>query len=150
MAVKGRGKLLAKLAALPSKSKALIGEALRSGADEIVAAQKRLAPVRTGELRDSIVATSGNERIAYSQGVGGAGDPDLSVRISAGNKDVRYAHLVEFGAAPHKAGGMFEGADHPGARARLFFFPPYRALRKRVKSRVGRATKKAAREVAGS
>lgn len=151
MAVDGRDRLLKKLAALAPKTREAIGKAIRQGADEIVAAQKRLAPKRTGALAASIVATSGGAAPKYSQGgrtSGQASDPELTVVISAGNAKVRYAHLVEFSTAPHENKGLYEGSDHPGTQAQPFFYPPYRAHRKRVKARITRATKKAAREAA--
>jgi HK97 gp10 family phage protein len=136
-----------------------IRQALAEGADEITAMQKRLAPVSAtgshgnppGALRDSIVQTWGGGKQRYSSlaGSAGGGDPDLTVRISAGNSRVRYAHLVEFGTAPHVNAGMFAGTHNPGTAARPFFYPAYRALRKRVKSRITRATTKAAKKVAG-
>jgi HK97 gp10 family phage protein len=146
--------------ALPAEVRSAIKQALAEGADEITDLQKRLAPVSAtgshgnppGALRDSIKQTWGGERERFSSlsGVAGAGDPDLTVRISAGNSAVRYAHLVEFGTRPHPQGGMFKGTDHPGTAAQPFFYPAYRALRRRVKSRISRATNKAAKKVAGN
>lgn len=128
--------------------------AIKQGADEIVAAQKRMAPKRTGRLANSIVASTGGNLPKYASvgigGGGGAGDPDLTVVISAGNTNVRYAHLVEFGTAPHTVGGIYEGAQHPGAKPAAFFYPVYRAYKKRVKARITRATKKAAKAIASS
>lgn len=151
-AMKGRAALLGKLAALPQAVRDEVGAAIRQSADEIVAAQKRLAPKRTGALAASIVATRGGAapKHAYRGGASGtqAGDPDLTMVISAGNARVRYAHLVEFGTAPHENKGLFAGSAHPGSRAEPYFFPPYRAYRRRAKGRVTRATKRAARKVA--
>lgn len=149
--LEGRKRLLAKMAALPAEVRSAIKQALAEGADEITDMQKRLAPVKTGDLRNSIVQTWGGHRVRYSSlnATAGAGDPDLTVRISAGNSKVRYAHLIEFGTAPHINGGKFVGSQHPGTKAQPFFYPPYRALRKRVKSRITRATTKAAKKVAG-
>ncbi|ULK98844.1 HK97-gp10 family putative phage morphogenesis protein [Bradyrhizobium sp. I71] len=157
--VEGRERLLAKMRALPVEVRSAIKQALAQGADEITDMQKRLAPVSAtgshgnppGALRDSIVQTWGGDKARYSSlaGSAGAGDPDLTVRISAGNSKVRYAHLVEFGTSPHPNGGKFKGTDHPGTTAQPFFYPAYRALRKRVKSRISRATNKAAKKVAG-
>jgi len=149
--LQGRQRLLAKMAALPTEVRSAIKQALAEGADEITDMQKRLAPVKTGDLRNSIVQTWGGARVRYSSlsATAGAGDPDLTVRISAGNSKVRYAHLIEFGTAPHINGGKFAGSQHPGTKAQPFFYPPYRALRKRVKSRITRATTKAAKKVAG-
>lgn len=148
--IERRKQLLAKLAALPAEVRSSIKQALAEGADEITDMQKRLVEKKTGALRDSIKQTWGGGRERYSSlnVATGGGDPDLTVRISAGNSAVRYAHLVEFGTKPHVNGGKFAGTLHPGARAKPFFYPPYRALKKRVKSRISRATTKAARKVA--
>lgn len=149
--IQNRERLLAKMRALPAEVRSSIKQALAQGADEITEMQKRMAPAKSGDLRNSIKQTWGGDKERYSSlsvGAGG-GDPDLTVRISAGNSKVRYAHLVEFGTAPHINGGKFAGSQHPGTTAQPFFYPPYRALRKRVKSRISRATTKAAKKVAG-
>ena len=92
--VQGREKLLAKMRALPNEVRSAIKQALAEGADEITDMQKRLAPVSAtgshgnppGELRRSIVQTWGGDKARYSSLAAGtsAGDPDLTVRISAG------------------------------------------------------------------
>ena len=153
-----RERLLKKMAALPAQVRSALKQSLAQNADELVAMQKRLAPVlkeakkgrRAGALRDSIVQTWGGAAPRYSslKGEAGAGDPDLSVTISAGNDEVRYAHLVEFPTAPHINAGKFAGSQHPGTTAQPFFYPPYRALKRRMKSRMTRAAKKAARDLA--
>lgn len=158
-----RDRLLRKMAALPAQVRSALKQSLAQNADELVAMQKRLAPVgppsgqgrkaglQPGALRDSIVQTWGGAapRYASLKGAAGEGDPDLSVTISAGNSRVRYAHLVEFPTAPHIVGGKFKGAQHPGTQGTPFFYPPYRALKRRMKSRMTRAAKKAARDNAG-
>ena len=154
--VERREQLLKKMAALPHEVRSAIKQALAQSADEIMDMQKRLVPVSArgsygnppGMLRDSIKQTWGGGSVRYSAlnaTAGDKGDPDLSVRISAGNTKVRYAHLVEFGTAPHE---IRPGVQHPGAQAKPFFYPSYRALRKKVKSRITRATNKAAKRVA--
>lgn len=143
--------LLKKLAAMPQSVRSAVRQALAEGADQITDDMKRLAPKRTGKLRDSITQTWGGGKVRYSSLAGStseAGDPDLTVRISAGNSGVRYAHLVEFGTAPHLNGGRFAGSRHPGTAAEPFFFPAYRANKRRVKARISRATTKAVREIA--
>jgi HK97 gp10 family phage protein len=144
----GREKLLAKMAAIPAEIRREMSAAIQQSADEITRLQKSLAPKRTGRLAESIVSTKGKPAPKYStfNGKGGESDPDLSVTISAGNSKVRYAHLVEFGTAPHVNGGRFAGSQNPGTPARPFFFPAYRALKRRAKSRITRATKKAIRK----
>ena len=153
--IERREALLRKLSALPTQTRSAIRQALAEGADEIVGMQKRLVPVKTGKLRDSIKATFGDKPAQSSAGLAGggkvAGDPDLTVWITAGGGAKStgwYARFVEFGTKPHVAGGKFAGAAHPGAKRQPFFFPAYRALRKRVRGRITRATTKAARAVA--
>lgn len=133
---------------VPQKVRARVREAIVQGADEIVTAQKRFAPVKTGKLRDSITATIGGQAPKYSQfgRMGGKGDADLTAAITVGNSEVRYAHLVEFGSAPHIAGGKFKGADHPGTTAQPFFYTGYRMVRRKVKSRITRAVSKGIKE----
>lgn len=133
----GRAKLRRRLMRLPEEVKAQLKRDFAQGADDIVDMMKTYAPVDDGELRDSIHwRWAGDKQVAYSQGDTSGAAPgelgDMSIRIAAGNTKVRYAHLVEFGAAPHVAGGMFKGAQHPGRQAQPFFFPSYRAQRKRV------------------
>lgn len=162
----GRESLLRKMKAMPPAVRSAIKQALAQGADEITAMQKRLVRRVSGELHDSITQTWGGGRVRYSS-VGtrteSAGDPDLTVRLSAGNAKVRYAHLVEFGTGPHnvtrgarkKYSGMVhaltrkgKARQHPGSKPQPFFFPPYRALRRRVRSRISRATSRAVRSMA--
>lgn len=150
MAMQNRDRLLKKLQAIQGKPRAAMRKALQQSAEEIVALQKRLAPKRTGALANSIGYSFGGHvpDNANVRGVGGGqgGDPDLTAVIHAGDKDAYYAAFVEFGTAPHEAGGMFEGAQNPGTPAQPFFYPAYRALRKRAKSRVSRAAAKAIKE----
>lgn len=151
--MQNRQRLLDKMAKMPAAVRSAIKQALAQGADEITDEMRRLAPKDTGKLRDSITQTWGGGRQAYaslSAGGGALGDPDLTVRISAGNSGVRYAHLVEFGTAPHLNGGLFAGSLHPGTAPQAFFFPAYRANRRRVKSRISRATTRAVKAFAAS
>ena len=145
-----RDRLLAKMARLPPEVRSAIKQAIAQSADELTDAIKRLAPKKTGKLRDSVTQTWGGGKVAHASLSAGAGkgDPDLTVTITAGNGAVRYAHLVEFGTAPHVNGGKFAGSEHPGAKAQPFFYPAYRAYKKRIKGRITRATTRAARSAA--
>lgn len=151
--VTGRDRLLAKMAAIPTEIRKEMAAALVGSAEEIAAFQRRLAPVKSGKLQRSISVNKGSRGPKYSQGSGmradDKADPDLTVTITAGNSDVRYAHLVEFGTAPHENGGLYAGSQHPGAKAQPFFFPPYRALRRRAKGRASRATRTAIKRAVG-
>lgn len=163
----GLKSLQAKLKRIPIEARSAIKQALAESADEIVAMQRNLAPKKSRALEESIVATFGDGSVpkyAAFQSRSGrktikSNDPDLSVTITAGNNKVRYAHLVEFGTKAHvikaknakamgKDGIFGTKVDHPGAEAKPFFYPAYRALRKRVKGRISRATNRAAKQVA--
>lgn len=145
-----RQELLRKLAAMPDHVRAEVKPAIRQGAEDVTAMQKRLVSVKTGNLRASIRATFGGglPRYAYmaSGGPSDKGDPDLTAVITAGDDLARHAFLVEFGTAPHEVGGMFEGAMHPGSSPHPFFYPGYRATRRRVKTRISRAIARAVRK----
>lgn len=133
--VSRRAELSKKLAALPKAVKEEIRAALSTSAQEIVAVAKRLVPVDRGDLRDSIGWTFGKAPKG-SISLAEANFGDLSVTVFAGNEKAFYARWVEFGTVKMRA--------HP------YFFVSYRAVRKRAKSRISRATTKAAKKVAAN
>lgn len=153
-----------KLAAMPQAARQEIHDALQSSAEEITDLMKRSAPVKSGALKRSIGYTFGDYTPdnANVRGMAGAGrgGHDLSVTIHAGDKDAYYAAFVEFGTQKHKIeaknapalhlnGDVFvEEVNHPGGTARPFFFPSWRIGKKKAKSRITRATNKAAKKVA--
>lgn len=151
MSVKRNARFQRYLKLLPQKARAQIKTALREGANEIVEAQKQLCPVRTGKLRDSIKATPGDQNLpAYaalrSRRPTDRQDPELCEIITAGNRGVRYAHLVEFGTHPHTNKGKFAGSENPGAHPEPFFYPGYRARKNDAKKKVKAAVVKAIRD----
>lgn len=129
--------MLRRLRALPKEARRHIGDEFNKGAAELVELMKRRAPKKSGRLRASIIWRYANS--------GGANSGDLRIVVAAGGKrkKVRYAHIVEFGAAPHTAGGRFKGAQHPGVKAQPFFYVTYRQKKRALKSRHRRAFKKA-------
>ena len=152
--LKNRESALRKLAAIPPAVRSAAKQALAQSADEITEAIRAAAPEDRGNLKASIKQTWGRGRIRYAsmgqkrgQDIGEAGDPDLSVRITAGDDFARYAHIVEFGSAPHINGGQFAGTQHPGTRAQPFFYPTWRANRRRARSRISRAITKAIKQL---
>lgn len=151
MAVKiqGLNKLQRKLTKFPKIAENLVRQAMEQGAQEIVNMMQSFVPVDSGELMESIGWTWGTAP-KYSQRIGSvkSNDGRLTITIYAGNSRVRYAHLVEFGVAPHIAGGMFKGAQIPAVKKQPFFFVSWRANRRRVRSRVARAINKAAKQIA--
>lgn len=154
--VQGLDKLRAKLRRMPQEARAEIGKAMETGAAELVAMQKRLAPVSSGDLQRSIGYTKGafapeNSNVRGVSAGSVVADPDLSITVHAGDAKAFYAAFIEFGTAPHKQpNNPMVGYHHPGSAAHPFFFPAYRALKRRIKGRISRATTKAAKTVAGA
>ncbi len=133
----GIAKLRKKLEALVSVGRDQIRRAMETSANEIVALAKNLVPVDKGDLKDSIGWTWGKAPKGamtlgkvQSDGV----DSEFTITIYAGNSDAYYARWVEFGT--QKMG------------AQPYFYPSYRALRRRSKSRVTRSVSKAIKKVA--
>lgn len=150
--IQNRERLLKKLAALPAAVRAEAKKAVHEGAEQVIAVQKRLAPVDDGDLRRSIQYRMGSFT-AESSGILGRnkgtlvkiGDPELTATITAGDQIAWYARLVEFGTKPRynvKDKGLFRGAYNPGTKAQPFFYPGWRSVRKRVKSRLSRSISK--------
>lgn len=109
--------------------------ALRKSGDELARHQKALAETSrdTGALIDSITVTMpGHSTPAYSQPGGARVASETEVIVTAGNSDVRYAHLVEYGTSD--------------AEAQPFFWPALRLLRKRLQNRINRAAQKAVKD----
>lgn len=147
--MQGLAQLNRKLRAIPRSAKNAARKAVVQGAEEIAALQRSLAPVDDGDLRDSIhVTMPGQTTPPYSQPGGSRTAGPEEAIVTAGNTKVRYAHLQEFGVAPHTNGGQFAGTQNPGFAAQPFFWPGYRALRKRVRGRVTRQINKAIKEAA--
>lgn len=133
--VEGLDRLRKKLNAIPEISRQEIRKALEKSAEEIVALAKSLVPVATGELRDSIGWTWGDAPSGSMVLAEASGPDDLKITVFAGNSEAFYARWVEFGTTK--------------MQHQPFFYPAYRALRKRVRGRITRATRKAARIAAG-
>jgi HK97 gp10 family phage protein len=136
MAVEGVAQLRAKLKALPDAAKNEIRAALEQNVEEIADFARRLVPVHQGDLRASIgwtfgAAPKGSMVLAQAEST----EADLRVTVYAGNERAYYARWVEFGTV--KMVG------------RPFFFPAYRAVKRRVRGRLTRATRKAAKAIAG-
>ena len=122
---------------IPARVEAATRAAMEKSAEELVAMMKRLAPVDRGDLQMSISWTWGKAPdgavvIAESS----EDSRGLKITVYAGSKKAFYARWQEFGTS-----------EMP---ANPFFFPSYRALRKRIKSRITREMKKAIKTEAGN
>lgn len=175
----GLEKLNRKLQRLPPRAEREIRLAMEQGAEEVVSLAKSLAPLgpssgvkssnNPGALRDSIGWIWGSKAPRGSVSLGsvssgsGRRPGDLVITIFAGNDEAFYARWVEFGTKPHtinvknasalSRGGVNFGTSvsHPGAStSNAFFFPAYRALRKRIKNRISRAITKSIRDVSNT
>ena len=140
--VKGLSELNKVLQSLPAKvEQNVLRGALRAGALVIEQEAKAQVPVKTGTLRDSIktrTKSKGGKVIAAIQAGGKSGKKGVmqaqSGRLYAGWKQAFYAHMIEYGTAPHKItakdggwlsfGGVFaKSIEHPGIAPRPFMRP---------------------------
>jgi HK97 gp10 family phage protein len=155
-------------AMLPREATARITHALNLGAEEIKVTAQALAPVVTGELRGAIEVRRDLQGFDARGIIGalqvGAGDDNGRVQRFIGvfpqsrSSPGWYAAFVEFGTSARVKGEKFttaggrkkrSGNTHPGTTAKPFLFPAFRALRKRVTSRIARELKRAFKEAAG-
>lgn len=152
--IKGSASFLRKMNKMKNAVRPATRQALAESAEEINDKQRAFAPRRTGALAASITYTFGDRDLpAYASvkaGNAAHGDPSMIVILSAGNSRVRYAHLVEFGTAPHDVGGKFERVEHPGARQHPFFYPAFHALKRKARARLARSVGAAIRKTAKS
>lgn len=148
--VRGSKQLQDKLKALRQKTQPKVRAALGEAATEIVAMMKRLVPDGPGEgefdLGNSIKWHFGAEEGGGSDAKTGR-SASTTATITAGDAKNFEARYVEFGTAPHVQGGSRPGTQHPGTKAQPYFFPSYRALKKRAKSLVAKSIRAAVKEV---
>jgi HK97 gp10 family phage protein len=129
----GLSRFQKRMRAIPVAVREAVQPAILRSANEVAGLQKQLAPEDSGELKESITVTPpGQTTPPYSQPGGSRKAGELEAVITAGNTDVRYAHLVEHGTKK--------------AQAQPFFWPGFRLGRKRaatrIKGAVSRAVKK--------
>lgn len=129
----GLAKFRRRMEAIPLAAREAVKPALLKAGEMTADVQRSLAPELTGDLKASIaVAGPGMATPPYSQPGGSKIVPENAVAVTAGNTDVRYAHLVEHGTE-----------DTP---AQPFFWPGFRLTRKRAAAQIKRAISKAIRE----
>ena len=126
-----------RMRAIPQAARNAVQPALVKSAEEIADIQRALAPddpsTSAPDLKSSIAVTGpGQTTPPYSQPGGSMVVPENAVAITAGNSDVRYPHLQEFGTSHHEA--------------QPFFWPGFRMGRKRALNRIKRAVGKAIKE----
>lgn len=136
----GMVRLQKRFASIPEDVKTAVRPAIVKQAELMAATMRALVPVRTGSLRDSIVVTPPEASTPpYSQPGGATIVPEFTAAVTAGDVDVRYAHLVEYG---HKASGFSAVA----APATPFFWPAVRLHNQKAKKAIKAAIRKAVRK----
>ena len=166
MQIQNRDRLKRKLAAMSPIAKEEIRKVLGESAEEIAATARSMAPVDSGDLRDSIRWRFGDaqsNRKAVLRAKAGSADHELSVTIEAGDYDAFYARFVEFGTAATPARGPRLNFNlkrlgimtkaykaHAATPAQPFFYPAFRLGKKRAKNRIARGIRRAAKKVAGA
>lgn len=147
-------RLKARIAAMPAAIKPAIRSALEQNADELVALQKNLVPTRTGKLAGSIRKRSGDRDLSVQVVAGGSVTMKALARTARydgeGHEDLGSGFLIPAGddaAVSYDYANAVEFGTEKMA-AKPFFFPAYRALKKRMKARTSRAALKAIKDLA--
>ncbi|MBV2144409.1 HK97 gp10 family phage protein [Falsochrobactrum sp. TDYN1] len=131
----GLSRFQRRMNAIPKAVREAVKPALVKSAQEMASGMKRLAETSrdTGALIDSIEATGpGQQTPPYSQPGGSNQVKENEAVVTAGNKNVRYAHLVEYGTT--------------ASSAQPFFWPTVRTQNKRAANRIKRAMRKSIKE----
>lgn len=132
--VHGVKDMQAKWSAVPRSVEINVRAVLEEIADELVQQMFSQAPQDTGDLAGAIGWTWGDVPTG-SVAVGNVAmseDANPKITVYAGDADTFYARFVEFGTQKMPA--------------QPFFFPVWRANRRRVRSKITKSLKKAIRE----
>lgn len=159
MAVKGKEALKKRFRRFENQVLIEVKAAMEKSAKELVAEMKAASP--NVEIARSIKwkwgdAPEGGYTLATASG--GSKYQTLKITVYTDRHDAWFAHFFEFGTelrTRKEVGGFFKGSDVKSKDtgqivAQPFFFPTYRANRKRIKSRLNRALNKAVKKVNNS
>lgn len=128
----GLSKFQKRMRAIPKDVREGVKPTLIKQANDMARTMRSLAPVDSGDLRDSIAVTApGESTPPYSQPGGSATVGSNQAAVTVGNTDVRYAHLVEYGH-----GNGFGGSTVP---PHPFFWPAVRMHQKKASQAIKRA-----------
>lgn len=135
--VQGVAALHARFQAVPKKVRVEVAKQLEKEAEKLVREMRAIAPKRSGDLASAIrwtwgEAPAGSLVLARSRGGQDFGKVAITVYVAAGGDavpDAFYARFQEFGTI------------HMPANP--FFFPVYRANKRRIRSNLTRAVKRA-------
>lgn len=136
----GLSRIQQRLNAIPQKLRDRMKVVTVEQAERVADDMRQMALVSkdTGALIDSIKVTPAGQRTPpYSQPGGSTVVDENAAMITAGNADVRYPHLVEYG---HKGP---KGKDVP---AQPYFWPSVRLNKKRVLAAIRKEIRKTVSE----
>lgn len=146
--LRGKKRFALKMNRLKPEVRKEIEGAQAANARDMANLVRKWAPVGDyaggGALRDS------------TQAIGESDGAVIRWKVVSGNEEAFYARFVEFGTAPSTIGQRVTNASgrkrkakrtHPGNAPQPYFFPAYRALRKRMRGRLSRAFGRAKRKV---
>ena len=132
-----RARLKAKIARIPEGLRAIAQASLEASGEQMVTAMKQAAPKEDGQL----IASIRMEALAAGEGIG--------VRILAGGPlTTRPVRKTSKGNAPTYDYALAQEFGTAKMAANPFFFPTYRRLKGRTRSRVTAALKKAIKRAA--
>jgi hypothetical protein len=147
-----------RMRAIPRHIRAEMESTLEQNAEELTGMQKRLAPVDEGDLRSSIRWMRGTLTTVRGWFGRGRSEVDRENMIVTVFTDDPKARWVEYGTESGVLGGRAtyvgpsqskagrrQRRTHSGTSAQPFFFPAYRSLKRRLKSRMSRNIGKAVR-----
>lgn len=142
MQIKGIDEMTKNLALLGTRiAKRGPAAAVRAGGSLIIREMRSRAPRETGSLKKSIGQKIKNYR-GQKTVTGIIGARSKSYATAAGKRNpAYYAHLVEFGTAPHRTGKrksfLRRGKGrHPGSRAQPFMRPAWDSAAPRARDAV--------------
>lgn len=127
----GLSRIQQRLNAIPQKLRDRMKVVTREEAEKLADDMRHfaLSSKDTGDLINSIhVTPAGQSTPPYSQPGGSTVVPETAAMVTAGNADVRYPHLIEYGTSK--------------ADAQPYFWPAVRANRKQTLARIRREIRK--------
>lgn len=131
----GLSRIQQRLNAIPAALRERMGVVAITQAEKVADDMRQLALASkdTGALIASIQVTPGGQSTPpYSQPGGSSTAPEGGAMVTAGNSEVRYAHLVEYGTKR--------------SQASPFFWPAVRLNNKRVRAAFNREARKTIKE----
>lgn len=131
----GLSRIQQRLSAIPQKLRERMGVVTLEEAGKLADDMRTMAlsSKDTGALIASIAVTpAGQTTPPYSQPGGRTVVPENAAMVTAGNKEVRYPHLVEYGTKT--------------AESQPFFWPSVRLNKKRITNRIKREIRKIVNE----